>query len=605
MKKFTLLSLCLVLILLPPERIPVRFPNKIQDLPLLLRPDSGQVLAQSQTGPGPGQKPLYYQREHFVWIHVENDRFKQEDLFPFLSRQRIVIVLEQPDNSQKERVQNFLKKPPEDFPEIDTFQALPSPEKEEVYAIGYLAADAKPKIKAAPEFEAYLVTFKDILAVEKLLVVLDNLAQIPGFDFVLPVFLFPDKMVAPFVQFEVEFLPPELIPGGVTQIRETNEANYVKEIGHNDNFKTPVVLQLKKGAPTNILATVLRYQQMSGVVKRAKLRWLRLRMPVEVQAQPVGINTFGIWEPIHYTLRIERDQDVELLPKTFTKEAVYAWISENTRLPDELIQVDQIEKKTQNLQDGRILEEVAIIFRLSKTGTYILPAYPVQVAYKELNDQKRIKVFRASMYTAITIPTHLPQRLTRIPGQLISLTPYNIPSWIVPTGATVGILLFIVGMIGTWSLSRRSLDLAKLEQESYSLDRLLKTLTTKYQGRLKEAQRMLESLTFQGSMDQEREWLHFLIILLKHLLGERYYQDETHFLGGLGTSSESIKQYMKRVPPRQASGMVLDPDKDPVAEALSLLHSLEKQVLKKSLSLSPVEAQSLLARVEEITKQIL
>jgi hypothetical protein len=603
MKKFTFLSLCIILLLLPFEGVPEEFLNKIQPLPLRLNP--GQAFAQSQIGLNRGEKSLYYQREHFVWIHVENDRFKQEDLFPFLSRQRIVIVLEQPEDSQKERVQNFLKKPPEGFPEIETLQTLPSPEKEETYAIGYLAADAKPKIKAAPEFEAYLVTFKDILTVEKLLAVLDDLAKVPGFDFVLPVFLFPDKMVAPFIQFEVEFLPPELIPGGVTQIKETNEANFVKEVEQNNNFRTPVVLQLKKGAPTNILATVLRYQQMSGVVKRAKLRWLRLRMPVEVQAQPVGISTFGIWEPIRYTLWIERDQDVELLPKTFTKEAVYAWISENTRLPDELIQVDDIEKKTQNLENGRILDEVAIIFRLSKTGTYILPAYPVQVAYKELNDQKRIKVFRGSMYTAVTIPTHLPKRLTKIPGQLISLTEYKLPSWIIPTGTTLGILLVIVGLIGTWSLSRRSLDLAKLEQESYSLDQLLKTLTTKYEGRLKEARRMLESLTFQGRMDQEKEWLHVLIVLLKQLLGERYYQDEVHFLGGLGTSSDSIKKYMKLVPPRQASGSILDPHKDPIAEALSLLNALEKQVLKQSLSLSNHEAQNLLVRVEEVTKQIL
>lgn len=603
MKKFTFLSLGIILLLLPFDGVPEEFLNKIQSLSLRLNPR--QAFAQSQIGLNRGEKPLYYQREHFVWIHVENDRFKQEDLFPFLSRQRIVIVLEQPEDSQKERVQNFLKKPPEGFPEIETLQSLPSPEKEETYAIGYLAADAKPKIKATPEFEAYLVTFKDILTVEKLLAVLDDLAKVPGFDFVLPVFLFPDKMAAPFIQFEVEFLPPELIPGGVTQIKETNEANFVKEVEQNNNFRTPVVLQLKKGAPTNILATVLRYQQMSGVVKRAKLRWLRLRMPVEVQAQPAGISTFGIWEPIRYTMWIERDQDVELLPKTFTKEAVYAWISENTRLPHELIQVDDIEKKTQNLENGRILDEVAIIFRLSKTGTYILPAYPVQVAYKELNDQKRIKVFRGSMYTAVTIPTHLPKRLTKIPGQLISLTEYKLPSWIIPTGTTLGILLVIVGLIGTWNLSRRSQDLAKLEQESYSLDQLLKTLTTKYEGRLKEARRTLESLTFQGRMDQEKEWLHVLIVLLKQLLGERYYQDEAHFLGGLGTSSDSIKKYMKLVPPRQASGSILDPDKDPIAEALSLLNALEKQVLKQSLSLSNHEAQNLLVRVEEITKQIL
>ena len=62
---------------------------------------------------------------------------------------------------------------------------------------------------------------------------------------------------------------------------------------------------LSKESPVNIMATVLRYQQMPGVVKNAQLRWLRLRMPVEVQASwdlPAGINSFGIWEPVRYEL---------------------------------------------------------------------------------------------------------------------------------------------------------------------------------------------------------------------------------------------------------------------------------------------------------------
>lgn len=532
-----------------------------------------------------------------MWAHVENDRLKQDDLFRFLSRQRIVVILEHPKDYQREAMRNFLEKPPEGFPELDGIQALPSLEKDETYAIGYITADTKPRPKVSPEFEAYLVTFKEIMPLERFLVVMDTLARTSGFDFALPVFFLPDRMVAPFVQFEVEFLPPELIPGGINRIKEINTASYVKEVKENNNFRTPVILQLEKGAPVNILATILRYQQVTWAVKHAKLWWLRLRMPLEVRAQPTGVTSFGIWEPIRYTLFIERDQDVEILPKAFTKDAVYAWISENTRLPEELIQVDQVEKKTKNLEEGRVLDEVAITFRMSKTGIFILPTYPVQVAYKEFNDQKRLNVFRGSMYTAITIPAQLPKQLTKIPGQLISLREYRQPSWIIPTGTILGVLLVAMGLIGTLKLSRRALGLSlKLEQESISLDLAHKALATKYQDRLKEARRMQESLTFQGNMKEEKEWLHFLIVSLKQLLGDRYYQDESHFSGGLGTSSDSIRRYMRTTS--------IDPDKDSVPEVLNLLQILEQQVFKKSLPLSRTEAKDIMTRTEKIIKTI-
>jgi len=34
---------------------------------------------------------LYYEPEHFVWLHAENEQLRQEDLLRLLSRQRVVI----------------------------------------------------------------------------------------------------------------------------------------------------------------------------------------------------------------------------------------------------------------------------------------------------------------------------------------------------------------------------------------------------------------------------------------------------------------------------------------------------------------------------------
>lgn len=557
------------------------------------------------------EESLPYQQEHFVGSHGP-DPLKQEDLLPFLSGQHIVIVLEQPDDFKQGRIRGFLENPPSEFPEVDTLQILSSSGEDTTYAIGYIQ-DAELKSEAIREFEFYLVTFKENLPLERLLRILNDLVKTPGFDFVLPVFFLPDKMAAPFIQFEVEFLSPEFIPGGIDRIKQINKANFVKETQQADTFSGPVVLQLEKGAPTNVLATVLRYQQMPWIVKSAKLRWLRLRAPVEVRTkvEPLaGINSFNIWEPIQFRMYIKRDPDVELLPKALSEAAVYSWIFESTRLPNELIQVDSIEKKTQNLKDGRVLEIVSFVFRLSKAGNYVFSPYPLQIAYQELNNQKHIKVFQSGTPAAITIPNHLPRRLSQIPGHIISLTPQEVPSWIPLTGITLGILLMVAGLTWTFKLSGRSLNLRGkgLERSSDSAEQTLEALILKYQGRLKEAQSTLESLTFQGNMEPERIWLRFLSVFLKELLGEWYYQDPTHFLGGLGTSSRSIKQYMlatSRQPLDLTQDKALNLDKSPVLEVLNLLQTLEQQMFKKSLPLSKGDAEDILARAETITNRIL
>ena len=153
-----------------------------------------------------------------------------------------------------------------------------------------------------------------------------------------------------------------------------------------------------------------------------------------------------------------------------------------------------------------------------------------------------------------------------------------------------------------WTLRVSGRSLARpvtgVEESPEALTQNLQALTSKYRGRLREAQRLLESFTFtftmQGDMAPERAWLRFLSICLKQLLAERCYRDESHFLGGLGVSSASIKRYMLATS--------VNPDQHPIAEALHVLHVLERQVLKQTLSLSKDEAKDLLARAETITE---
>lgn len=545
------------------------------------------------------QELLHYHPKHFIWAWVENDRFREQDLFPYLSRQRLVILLEQSNDFRGAAIQAFMKNLPAGFPEVETFHPITPPERD--------LEDMKNP--ASRRFSAYLVTFKELLLAEEFLQVLNDLARTPEFDFVLPVFLFPEKMVYPFIQFEVEFLPLELIPGSAEQIKKINEDHFVTEIQQTNTVKNRVILELKKSAPTNILVTVFRYQQMPWIVKNAQLRWLRLRLPVEVQTKwetPMGVNTLNIWEPLRYTLRIERDQGVEILSEAFTEEAVYSWISESTRLPEELIKIDHIDKKTQDLGDGRILDEVVFTLRLSKTGSYLFPQYPLQISYQELNGQKRVRSVQGETPSIVTISDNLPIWFDRIPGRLIPLPEFKVPAWIVSGGMAAGVFLIIVGILGTFKASRRLIGFTELKKQQYdSRKRAQEAFIQKYQGRLKEARGVLETLVFQDDTKQEKEWLRSLSIFLKQLMGEQYYQDENLFLGGLGASSASIKRYLQANSLQQDQGDALNPDKDPIVTILELLQILEQLTLKKSLTLSKKEAAEIFARVERVTESIL
>lgn len=493
---------------------------------------------------------LHYKPEHFGWARVNNDRLQRENLLSLLSRQQVVIVLEQPTDQQKHDILTLLKNPPAAIPGISTYKNLSLEKEAKEYAVGYLQDNSKRlHRKTIPKAESYLITFKTVQPRGTILQVLNDLTWLDNIDYALPVFAFPGKTVAPFIQFDAEFLVPELILGGVGQIQKANSRNYVTLTEPDRNFKEPVVLQLHKDAPTNILATVLRYQQMPGVVKWAKLRWLRVRQPVEIQsrwASASGINSFGIWEPIRYILSIERDRDVELLPKAFTEGAVHTWLSENTHLPSELIQVDRIAKETQALEDGRALDEISIWFRLSKTGTFIVSPYAVQAAFQGIDEQRRIDTFRSDQPTFLTIPGHLPRQLRQIPGELLALPAYQARFWLSQTGRILGVLCLVIGVGCMLMVARRSLVPSRRRAEDQQGARVPShaALKSMSQGHFKDVEQRLGALTLNGSMEQERAWLRALNVYVKRLLGARWYQDENRFLGGLGTSSEAIRQSM-------------------------------------------------------------
>lgn len=539
---------------------------------------------------------LFYEPEHFARYRLGDAGMQREDLVSLLSRQHAVIVVSRPDDYRRRLVRELLQQPPEGLPPIVAFRELPT-EKANTFAIGYIQDEmASRRLTEQEDFAVFLVTFEHPLRMGGFLMALQMLADRPDLDYVMPAFFFPDKMAAPFPLFEVEFLGPHLIPGGVDRIKSLNRTNHVGPIADNSenepDYKQPVVMQLRRDSPVNILATVLRYQQMPGVVKNAQLRWVRLRMPVEVQASwdlPAGVNSFGIWEPVRYRLAIERDHDVDLLPKAFTEGAVRAWLADNTKLPDELIHVVDIERETRDIGDGRALDNVSLTFRLSKTGIYIFAPYPIQAAYAGPNDQRRIEVFHARGDNFLSIPGHLPRQVGQMPGQLLSAAALRTPGWIGPSGIVLGVLCIVVGLVGAFGPSnlKRYFQGAVVSDDDETHEQAAAALRQRYRGRLGELTEQAELLSLRGE-PEDRAWLRALSVFVKQLLGVVCYQDETRLLGGLGTSSATIRRYM--------TATSIDTDSPPIADALELLQRIESQSLSQELSLDKGDVDSLLDR---------
>ena len=547
---------------------------------------------------------LFYEPEHFARYRLGDAGLQREDLLSLLSRQHAVIVLSKPTDYRKRLVSEFLRQPHEGLPPNISFRELPV-EKANTFAIGYIQDEmAARRMTAEDDFAVFLVTFEHPLRMGGFLQTLQTLSDRSELDYVLPAFFFPDKMAAPFPLFEVEFLEPQLVPGGVNRIKSLNRSNHVQPIQDNSenepDYEQPIVLQLSKESPLNILATALRYQQMPGIVRKARLRWLRLRMPVEVQASwelPAGINSFRLWEPVRYRLAIERDRDVDLLPKAFTEGAVRAWLADNTKLPDELIHVVDIERQTRNIGDGRALDDVSLTFRLSKTGIYILAPYPIQAAYSGANDQRRIEVFNAKGDNFLSIPGHLPRQVGRLPGQLLSTVALGTPGWISPTGTALGVLCILVGLVGALRASNLGgrFRAAAVSEDAEAHEQAVAALRQRYGRRLGDLTEQAGLLPLRGDAE-DRAWLRALSVFLKQLLGERCYDDENRLLGGLGTSHTTIRRYM--------TATSINPDLPPVADALELLQSIESQSLSQELSLGKGDVDSLLDRATRFAESL-
>ena len=120
-------------------------------------------------------------------------------------------------------------------------------------------------------------------------------------------------------------------------------------------------------------------------------------------------------------------------------------------------------------------------------------------------------------------------------------------------------------------------------------------LRQRYRARLGDLTMQAETLSLSGEAE-DRAWLRALSVFLKQLLGERCYQDEGRLLGGLGTSSATIRRYM--------TATLVDPESAPVADALELLQVIESQSLSQELSLVKADVDDLLGRATRFAESL-
>ena len=184
-----------------------------------------------------------------------------------------------------------------------------------------------------------------------------------------------------------------------------------------------------------------------------------------------------------------------------------------------------------------------------------------------------------------------------MPGQLLPVAGLQTPTWISPTSLALGVLCMVVGLLGALRVSSRtwSFRATAVTDDAKARAQALAALRQRYRERLGDLTQQAELLSLQGHAD-DRTWLRALSVFLKQLVGERCYADENRLLGGLGTSSATIRRYMLATS--------VDPQAPSVADALELLQAIEGQALGQELSLAKDAVGDLLSRATRLAEAL-
>jgi hypothetical protein len=266
-------------------------------------------------------------------------------------------------------------------------------------------------------------------------------------------------------------------------------------------------------------------------------------------------------EPIRYQLQIEQSAQVHIVPESIAATALRRALAQETTVPPELFDITEAGKHTNTLPGGRIRQHIDYIVRISKPGTYRLPA--LQIAYS-LEDSRRTT--RQAQSTpaqgyVVTVDAHLPVDTALLPGDILGPRQLAAPVWpglrhLALGLVAAGILLFPIGIVLKTPRPRRTAKAKPLSPRQ---------IRQRYETDLQPLQERMPTTAGPLTADT-RTWLRACAALLRRLLGEWAADDSSRFVGAAGVSAAMI---LAHLPGRTTDHeMLLDP-------ALQLLHELD------------------------------
>lgn len=470
----------------------------------------------------------YYLPEHLYWYTMSPDQAREKrSLLPLLSPAHAVVGFRWTEATRgraaagRARLQEMVERPPAGLPGIES----------------------ATECDRGPTHVAFLLTLRGPGGPGRILSTLNALHDRQLFDFVAPVFFLPEKLAYPFPQFEAEFLPPALVADGEAAIKRFNAANRAQVVGIADNT---YALSLPREAPSNVLATVLRYLEAPWLVKQARLSWRAVQKPLTARAEvktPAQVALADLRDPVEYVVTVERDRDVSLVPEMTSESEVKAWMVRALGLPDEVVDVREVRRTTEPINPSRERDRLSFVFLFSKAGVFELPPVEVKYTVKDLAGTPKLERLVVGAPFRLTVDEHLPKYVPGIPGApfpmpvstLGASRPRALAARALLGAGAVSLLVLVLSQSAPWWRARR----ARARQWAAATMALDSYLTS-----WERTEQELATLAL-GDPDAEKSWLRDVARTVRRLVGSRACGDEAVFLGGAGASTAQIHEVLR------------------------------------------------------------
>ena len=522
----------------------------------------------------------YYTLADFQWYVRHDDGSKQRtELLSQLSRRQVLVGVLWSDAAERHRklqaVQAVLRQPSMPLPPLRQIAAGPS----------------------GPSFATYVLTTADDQSLAGVAVLLNTLHSVQVFDYALPVLQLSRGPAAPFVEFTASFAPA-VAAESISGFLRGQSVTVLRQNGRDYTFR------LQPHAVTNIFAVIRAFEEASNLVANVQPVWLDVSVPQSTdlaaavprpsaRLQPpsssptiaahVTLDTgwefslVDVREPIRYQLQIERSAQVHIVPESIAATALRRALAQETAVPPELFDITEASTHTEALPGDRIRQHVHYILRISKPGTYRIPA--LQIAYS-LDDSRRttrqVQSLPAPGYL-VTVDAHLPLDTSLLPGDILGPLRLAEPvwRWFRPLAlglAAAGVCLCLIGIVLTTPRPQRA---AKMKPLS------LQQIRQRYQTALRPLQERMPTTT--GPLTAEtRAWLRDCAALIRRLLGEWATGDPSLFEGGAGISATMIMAHLHAITTKHDA--LLEP-------FLRLLHELDTLATAPAPTLAPEDYQ--------------